>query len=175
MIISKNQVEEIRLLMSTYQDGTGQLRVKDGSTLPNWRDFERSVATTFNGYAFENKGFLDVIIDGKEITDPLNPLVTNSVKNGGNSFLIINPNFIFRLKGFSNAKSIFLAGDFDNWSEYALPMKHEGDEWIFNIHLSPGKHLYKFIVDGKWIIDPHNKLWEQNEYCTGNSVIWISN
>ena len=115
------------------------------------------------------------IIDGKEITDPLNPLVTNSVKNGGNSFLIINPNFIFRLKGFSNAKSIFLAGDFDNWSEYALPMKHEGDEWIFNIHLSPGKHLYKFIVDGKWIIDPHNKLWEQNEYGTGNSVIWISN
>ncbi len=69
MIIDNNQVEQIRLLMSTYQDGTGQLLIKDGTTLPNWRDFERSVATTFKGYAFENKGFLDVVIDGQEIND----------------------------------------------------------------------------------------------------------
>lgn len=115
------------------------------------------------------------IIDGKEITDPLNPLITNPVHNRGNSFLILQPNFIFRLKGFGNAKTIFLAGDFDNWGKYTLPMEHEGDEWTFSIHLSAGKHLYKFIVDGKWIIDPSNKLWEQNEYGTGNSVIWISN
>jgi Glycogen recognition site of AMP-activated protein kinase len=115
------------------------------------------------------------IIDGKQINDPLNPLITNNKNNKGNSFLIIDPNFRFRLKGFTNAKAVFLSGDFDNWSPYTLPMKHEGDEWTFNIHLSAGKHLYKFIVDGKWIIDPHNKLWEQNEYGTGNSVIWITN
>jgi hypothetical protein len=115
------------------------------------------------------------IIDDKQISDPLNPLTTNTGNHKGNSFLIIDPNFIFRLKGFGNAKTIFLAGDFDDWSPYTLPMKHEGDEWIFNIHLSAGKHLYKFIVDGKWIIDPFNKLWEQNEYGTGNSVIWIGN
>lgn len=54
--------------MSTYQDGTGQLLSKaNDRTLPNWRDFERSVATTFNGLAFENKGFFDVILDGDEI------------------------------------------------------------------------------------------------------------
>lgn len=69
MRIEKHQVEQMRLLMSTYQDGTGQLRVKDSSTLPNWRDFERSVAVTFKGFAFENKGFLDVVIEGKEINE----------------------------------------------------------------------------------------------------------
>jgi hypothetical protein len=52
-------------------------------------------------------------------------------------------------------------------------MKKENGGWIFTAHLSPGKHLYKFIVDGKWIIDPANKLWEQNEYGSGNSVLWI--
>jgi Glycogen recognition site of AMP-activated protein kinase len=52
-------------------------------------------------------------------------------------------------------------------------MKRVGDEWIFNVHLYPGKHLYKFIVDGKWILDPGNKLWEQNEDNTGNSVVWM--
>jgi hypothetical protein len=115
------------------------------------------------------------IIDDKQITDPLNPLVTNTTRSRANSFLIIEPNFIFRLKGFDDAKTIFLAGDFDNWGPYTLPMKREGDEWTRSIHLSAGKHLYKFIVDGRWIIDPFNKLWEQNEYGTGNSVIWISN
>jgi len=115
------------------------------------------------------------IVDGKQITDPLNPLFTNSLDKNGNSFLVVDPNFIFRVKGFDNAKTIILAGDFDNWSPYALPMKHESGEWTFNIHLNPGKHLYKFIVDGKWIKDPYNKLWEQNEYGTGNSVVWISN
>jgi len=36
-----------------------------------------------------------------------------------------------------------------------------------------GKHLYKFIVDGKWIKDPDDPLWEGNEFGTDNSVIWI--
>lgn len=98
MTISNNQVEEIRLLMSTYQDGTGQLRIKDGSTLPNWRDFERSVATTFNGFAFENKGFLDVIIDGKEITETgkvgisckMRNTLTSYISGGGISMELSN-------------------------------------------------------------------------------------
>jgi hypothetical protein len=29
------------------------------------------------------------------------------------------------------------------------------------------------VVDQKWIIDPTNELWEENEYGTGNSVLWI--
>lgn len=89
-----------------------------------------------------------------------------------NMFFIIDPNFTFRLKGFADAKNVVLAGDFNNWSPEAYTMKHEGDEWVLKVHLSPGKHLYKFVVDGKWIMDPGNKLWEQNEHNTGNSVVW---
>jgi Glycogen recognition site of AMP-activated protein kinase len=115
------------------------------------------------------------IVDGREMIDPLNPLVTNSLSKNGNSFLVIDPNFTFRLNGFAKAKTVILSGDFDDWSPYAMPMKREGDEWACNVHLYPGKHLYKFVVDGKWIIDPANKLWEQNEYGTANSLIWVGN
>jgi hypothetical protein len=91
----------------------------------------------------------------------------------GNSILVIEPNFTFRLKGFENAKTVCLAGDFNNWSPVSFKMQRIGDEWIFKAHLNKGKHLYKFVVDGKWILDPANKLWEQNKYKTGDSVLWI--
>ena len=110
------------------------------------------------------------IVDGKWISDPDNPL--NSA-NSGNSFLIIDPNYTFRLKGFKDAKNVFLAGDFNDWDPQAYAMKKDGDDWVFPVHLFAGKHLYKFVVDGKWITDPANSLWEQNEYGTGNSVLWI--
>lgn len=56
------QVEKIRLLMSTYQDGTGQYAVKGGGTLPNWRDFERAVSAAMNGVGTENKSLFDVVV-----------------------------------------------------------------------------------------------------------------
>ena len=108
--------------------------------------------------------------DGKWITDPANTL---SAGANGNSYLIIEPNYTFRLKNFKEAKKVFLAGDFNGWNPTAYAMKKEGDDWVFPVHLSVGKHLYKYLVDDKWIVDPGNKLWEQNEYNTGNSIVWI--
>jgi hypothetical protein len=52
-------------------------------------------------------------------------------------------------------------------------MVKEGNAWKLPLHLDPGKCLYKFIVDGKWILDPDNENWEENEYGTGNSVLWF--
>ncbi len=113
------------------------------------------------------------IIDGAEITDPANTPNYGTVDKKRNSVLILGGNYTFRLKGFQDAKTILIAGDFNNFNEHDYVMKKEGGEWVFNVHLSIGKHLYKYIVDGKWLVDPGNKLWEQNEFGTGNSVIWI--
>lgn len=141
----------------------------------SWREDELLMNKTSNGWElpytlgagnYEYK----FIVDGKWITDPANPM---SPVSSGNSYLIIEPNYTFRLKGFSNAKKVFLAGDFNKWDPRAYAMKKEGDDWIFPVHLSIGKHLYKFIVDDKWMNDPGNPLWEQNEYGNGNSVLWI--
>lgn len=85
--------------------------------------------------------------------------------------LIISPNYSFRTSAFAGAKSVYLTGDFNQWSTTMLPMKREGNEWVATIHLSKGKHRYKFLVDGKWMRDPNNKLYEGGE--KGNSVIWV--
>jgi hypothetical protein len=110
------------------------------------------------------------IVDGKAMADPARPAYITGKKT---SYLILHPNYTFHLKGFENARLVYLVGDFNNWVPHALAMKKENGEWIFRVHLAPGKHLYKFIVDGEWIIDPFNKLWEQNEHSNGNSVLWI--
>lgn len=85
------------------------------------------------------------------------------------------PQFVkvsFRLKGYANASNVFVAGGFNHWSATSVKMKRQGNEWIAETVAEPGKHLYKFIVDGQWITDPGNKeLEEENGYM--NSVIVV--
>ncbi|MCX6285669.1 MAG: glycogen-binding domain-containing protein [Bacteroidetes bacterium] len=113
------------------------------------------------------------ILDGRWITDPDNPTTVGSGA-GQNSFITIKPNHIFRLEGKAGARKVILTGSFNGWRNdgYEMMIKEDGT-WVFPIFLKPGKHTYKFIVDGKWIIDPANELWEENQYGTGNSVLWI--
>ncbi len=146
----------------------------------DWRDFELHLKLTPSGWEIPyvlGPGNYDYKfrVDGHWITDPDNPLFISRKENGNASYLIIGANYTFRLTGYDNAHKVYLAGDFNNWTPDALLMKRSGQDWIFHIHLSVGKHLYKFIVDGDWIKDPGNQLWEENEYGTDNSVIWIEN
>jgi hypothetical protein len=111
-------------------------------------------------------------VDDNTITDPQNPYY--STVNGEKwSFLAVKPNHTFVLKGHDNAKKVTLCGVFNEWQPDGYTMEHKNGEWSISFHLKPGKYLYKFRVDGDWIIDPGNKLWEQNEEHTGNSVLWI--
>lgn len=57
------EVEKLRLLLSTYQDGTGQLVRPGGTSLPGFRDFERAVALALGGEAQESKFVFDVLVD----------------------------------------------------------------------------------------------------------------
>jgi hypothetical protein len=112
------------------------------------------------------------IVDGRWMTDPTNP---HTVVGGGesNSYLAVKPNHTFTLKGYSRVKTIRIAGTFNNWAEDGYTLAHVGDTWTVSLRLKPGKCLYKFIVDGEWVLDNVNKQWEQNEHNTGNSVLWI--
>jgi hypothetical protein len=148
-------------------------RVVLSGSFNGWKEDELFLAKTANGWElpyvigpgnYEYK----FIVDKQWMSDPANSITGDN----GNSFLVIQPNYTFTLE-MANAKKVYLAGDFNNWDPKSIPMKREGDRWIYHVHLAPGKHRYKFIVDGKWIKDPANKLWEENEFDTGNSVLWI--
>jgi hypothetical protein len=144
-----------------------------------WRNNELFMRKTANGWELHytlgpgnyEYGFL---VDGKWMTDPANPLFLNNRQSHTvNSYLIVQPNYTFRLEGYADAKTVCLAGEFNDWTPNALTMKRVGNAWIVKVHLSVGKHLYKFIVDGRWIKDPANPLWEDNEQNTDNSVLWM--
>jgi len=63
---------------------------------------------------------------------------------------------VFRLPGHGDAEQASVAGTFNNWSPTQNPMRYLDGCWITEINLPPGKHQYKFVVDGSWISDPTN-------------------
>lgn len=66
---TKKEFERFRLILSTYQDGSGQQSAGTGHTLPGWRDFERSVALAFGGITQENKFIFDVLMHDPKRSD----------------------------------------------------------------------------------------------------------
>lgn len=111
------------------------------------------------------------VVDGNWVLDPANKVLseldgqTNNVKSVGE-------NHVFSLANYSNAQNVFVSGSFCNWLEPGYKLSREGENWIIRLHLPLGKQTYKFIVDGKWILDPANQFFEENEYGTGNSFVW---
>ena len=112
------------------------------------------------------------IVDDKWMIDPGNPNTTGS-GDYENSFLALKSNYEFKLDKYNEAKKVTVAGSFNGWNPDSFIMVKKNNKWVFPIYLKPGKYTYKFMVDGKWILDPGNELWENNEYGTGNSVLWI--
>ena len=82
-------------------------------------------------------------------------------------------NTTFRLKGYAEASIVALAGSFNHWNQSEYILGREGDEWVCRIDLEPGKHAYKFIVDGNWLLDPANPNTEDDDYGVKNSVIIV--
>jgi Glycogen recognition site of AMP-activated protein kinase/Domain of unknown function (DUF3471) len=82
-------------------------------------------------------------------------------------------NTTFKLKGYSDANVVVLAGTFNNWNQSQFVCGREGDEWVCRIDLEPGRYSYKFIVDGNWILDPGNPLTEEDAAGNVNSVLVV--
>ncbi len=112
------------------------------------------------------------IVDGTWMPDPDNPNTTGS-GNFTNSCITFKPNHTFTLEKFADAKKVIVTGSFNNWREDSFAMIFKNGTWTYPVYLKPGKYTYKFIVDGKWMIDPANEYWEENLQGTGNSVLWI--
>lgn len=112
------------------------------------------------------------IVDGRWITDPGNPY-TSGTGDFVNSLVSFKPNHAFVLQGHTDAEEVIVTGSFNGWIHHGYRMKKEEGRWIMPLHLRPGKYTYKFVVDGEWILDPGNPLWEENEFGTGNSVLWM--
>ena len=81
----------------------------------------------------------------------------------------------FSLKEHACANQVFLSGSFNNWSTSDLKMTKQNGKWFLELDLMPGKYLYKFIVDGRWIPDPNNLQVEDDGVRGKNSVVFVTN
>ncbi len=72
------------------------------------------------------------------------------------------------------AKRVSLSGDFNGWSPDATPLRRDASgNWETAVHLAPGRHEYKFVVDGQWVPDPQAREQMWNLHGTLNSVIEV--
>jgi 1,4-alpha-glucan branching enzyme len=74
-----------------------------------------------------------------------------------------------------NARSVCVAGSFNNWDQKQTPLQKDGDgsSWKVSLPLRPGRYEYRFVVDGQWISDPSAKETTANDFGSTNSVLVV--
>ncbi|WP_298533884.1 glycogen-binding domain-containing protein [uncultured Algibacter sp.] len=113
------------------------------------------------------------IVDGKWMADPTNPDRIENEYGEYNSVINIKVYTTFKLRGYLEAQRVILAGSFNDWNEQDLIMHKMDYGWKYVLPLSGGKHHYKFIVDGEWIVDPNNTVKEYDGKGHINSVCMV--
>jgi len=76
----------------------------------------------------------------------------------------------------STARSVSVVGDFNGWKRDETPLNatSKAGVWSVSLRLSPGRHEYAFIVDGKrWVVDPAS-IASSDEFGTESSVLLVS-
>lgn len=73
------------------------------------------------------------------------------------------------------AKLVTLVGDFNDWVPTSHPTKQRVDGWWFlQVPLTHGHHQYRFMVDGKPMLDPQAAGVAHNDHNEGVSVVAVS-
>jgi len=76
---------------------------------------------------------------------------------------------------YPRAKSVQIAGDFNNWQPTKTLMEKVGESgvWQTKLKLPAGKYRYRLVVDGQWQQDPYNEQTEPNPFGGFNSVVEV--
>ena len=71
------------------------------------------------------------------------------------------------------AKTVSVAGNFNEWSATANPLARSGNVWTAVVTLPPGEHLFMFVVDGKWIVPPLAEDYADDGFGSRNGVVIV--
>ncbi len=76
---------------------------------------------------------------------------------------------------YPRAKSVQIAGDFNNWQPEKTPLTkvNENGVWQIKLPMASGKYRYRLVVDGQWQQDPYNENTELNPFGELNSVLEV--
>ena len=75
----------------------------------------------------------------------------------------------------NGAEHVYVCGDFNDWHPTCLRMIGNADAglWEKRLVLPPGRHEYKFVVDGRWLHDSEAAENVPNIYGSLNSVVEV--
>ncbi len=73
-----------------------------------------------------------------------------------------------------SANAVLVTGTFCDWETQSHAMKrgHQGT-WTATIPLAPGRHEYRFLVDGAWRDDPNCLDRVANPFGSENCVVHV--
>ncbi len=73
-----------------------------------------------------------------------------------------------------DAKSVYVAGSFNDWNTKSLPLKKSRDGvWRATVDLPAGRYEYKYFIDGAWAKDSPCTETVPNAFGTHNCSITI--
>ncbi len=87
---------------------------------------------------------------------------------------MVKHTFIF--KSDAPIANIVVMGGFNDWSRAKLPLLDKDNDGTFErtVFLKPERHEYKFVKDGKELIDPDNPVFISNNIGGWNSILDLS-
>ena len=70
------------------------------------------------------------------------------------------------------ARQVSVVGDFNGWNATTTPMVRTANDsvWTVTLPLTTGRHVYSFLVDGNWSVDPNAPLAPDDGFGHANSV-----
>lgn len=73
-----------------------------------------------------------------------------------------------------HAKSVCIAGSFNNWNPSATRMVPVGHgRWVRELWLTPGIHQYLLVVDGEWVFDLNATDYLPNVFGGMNAIVEV--
>jgi len=74
------------------------------------------------------------------------------------------------------AQTVSLVGDFNDWSTNDITLADDDGDgiWTALVPLDPGRHRYKFLVDGtRWVADPNATSYQSDGFGGRNALLHL--
>lgn len=82
--------------------------------------------------------------------------------------------FLLDAREVSGAASVSLVGDFNDWDAQATPLQRDAGAWTVTLPITPGRHVYAFVVDGeRWVADPRAPRAPDADFGRPGSVVIV--
>jgi anti-sigma factor RsiW len=73
------------------------------------------------------------------------------------------------------ASDVHVVGDFNSWSREATPLQDPDGNgvWTISLPLTSGRYQYKFLIDGRWVVEPDAPSYHPDGFGGRNSLLSI--